>query len=272
MATILLGYDVESGEPETTTAFLEQATRVHETYDAPCTLFVTGTTLENNVGSFSAIAAKPQLFDVESHTYSHTLLKTVYQDVDGKITIWRGGSIEALREEISRSVELTRELLGVEVKGLCGPWCYYRGLSDRPDILEVAHDCGIRFTRTWGRNEKDWQPTELSLQPFWYEPQGFPDILEMPVHGWQDCIWRDTHGWTDVQGFLRYQCELVDEAADKDCVLNLCAHDWSAIREDPEMTIVSAILSRARERGVRVMSLRAYYEEMARQNQQAAAS
>lgn len=264
MATLLFGYDVEHGAPEITPVFLEQAMRVHESFEAPCTLFVTGQTLEKNVEAFKTVAARPEIFDIESHTYSHTLLKTVCEDHgDGRIIIWRGGSIETLRCEISRSVELTRELLGVEVKGLCGPWCYYRGLSDRPDILEIAHENGIRFTRTWGRNEKDWQPTELSLQPFWYEPQGFGDILELPVHGWQDCIWRGENGWEDTTGFMEYQCGLVDEAADRDCVLNLCSHDWSSIREDPEMTIIAAILARARKRGLRIMSFRSYYEEMA---------
>jgi hypothetical protein len=50
-------------------------------------------------------------------------------------------------------------------------------------------------------------------------------------------------------------------------VLNLCAHDWSAIREDPEMTIVQGILTHARERGMRIMSFRSYYEEQVTQRQ-----
>lgn len=262
MATLLLGYDVEHAS-ELTAAYLKQAMKVHESLKAPCTLFVTGQTLEKNVDAFKTVAARPDLFDIQSHTYSHTLLKTVCQDKDGEIKIWRGGSIEVLRDEISRSVKLTKDILGIDVSGLCGPYCYYRGLSDRPDILEVAHENGIRFTRTWGRNEKDWQPTELSLQPFWYEPQGFGDILEVPIHGWQDCIWRADYGWTNTKGFMDYQCELVDEAVAKDCVLNLCSHDWSSIREDPEMTIVAGILSHARERGMRIMSFKSYYEEQA---------
>ena len=263
MATLLFGYDVENGDPNSdiTSRFLKQAMKAHDSFDAPCTLFVCGTTLENNTDEFKTIAARPDLFNIESHTYSHCLLKTVCQEVDGEITIWRGGSPTQLRREIKLSVELTQELLGIKVKGICGPWCYYRGLSDRPDILEMLHRKGIRFTRTWGRNEKDWQPVELTLQPFWYGPQGFGDILEMPVHGWQDCIWRDGNGWSDTEGFVKYQCSLIDDAVANDRVISLCAHDWSAIREDPEMTIMSGILSHARKRGVRIMSYKAYYEQ-----------
>jgi len=263
MATLLLGYDVERMDPgsDVTRLFLDQATRVHDRYSAPCTLFVVGRTLENNVDAFRKAAERRDLFDIQSHTYSHRLLKTVCQDIDGQISIWRGESIPDIEIEVKRSADVTRELLGIEVKGICGPYCYYRGLSDRPDILEILHANGIRFTRTWGRNEKDWQPVELSLQPFWYEAQGFGDMLEMPIHGWQDCIWRGERGWEDTKGFADYQCELIDEAADKDSVLGLCAHDWSSIREDPELTIVSAILDHARARGLRIMSYNAYYEE-----------
>lgn len=265
MATLLFGYDVENMDPNSdiTRRFLKQATVVHDSFEAPCTLFVVGVTLENNADAFKEVAQRPDLFDIQSHTYSHCLLKTVCQDRDGEITLWRGGSIPRLRTEIKRSVDVTRDLLGIEVKGICGPWCYYRGLSDRPDILDILHRNGIRFTRTWGRNEKDWQPVDLSLQPFWYEPQGFGDMLEIPVHGWQDCIWRAERGWEDTRGFMDYQCELIDEAAANDRVLSLCAHDWSSIREDPEMTIVSGILAHARKRDLRIMSYRAYYEEMA---------
>lgn len=264
MATLLLGYDVENQDPNSdlTRTFLEQAMRMHDAFGAPCTMFVCGRTLEHNAEAFGHIGARPDLFDIQSHTYSHCLLKTVCQDIDGEITIFRGGTLNGIRNEVRRSVEVTREVLGVEVTGLCGPYCYYRGLSDRPDILGILHGKGIRFTRTWGRNEKDWQPVSLSLQPFWYEAQGFADMLEIPVHGWQDCIWRSEHGWDNTEGFARYQCELIDEVADTDSVLSLCAHDWSAIKEDSEMTIVATILSHARDRGLRVMSYRAYYEQM----------
>lgn len=263
MPTLLLGYDVENMNPDSdiTRRFLAQAMRVHDEAQAPCTLFVVGKTLQNNAEAFQEAADRRDLFDIQSHTYSHCLLKTVCQDVDGKITIWRGASMQKLRSELKRSVEATRDVLGTQVEGICGPWCYYRGLADRPDILDLLHRHGIRFTRTWGRNEKDWQPVDLSLQPFWYEPQGFADVLEIPVHGWQDCIWRNEHGWQDTAGFLRYQCELIDEAADKGLDLSLCAHDWSSIREDPEMTIVAGILAHARARGLRIMSYRAYYQE-----------
>lgn len=265
MATLLFGYDVENqdGSSDVTRRFLTQATRVHESFEAPCTLFVVGKTMANNLDAFKVAAERTDLFDIQSHTWSHTLLKTVSQDKDGEFTVWRGGSMEKLREEVRLSVEFARAALGIEMKGICGPYCYYRGLSDRPDILEMLHENGIRFTRTWGRNAQDWQPVELSLQPFWYKPQGFGDMLEVPIHGWQDCIWRgDYAGWEATEKFCDYWKGCVDEIADTDNVLSLCSHDWSSLREDPELTIISGLLEHAKKRGLRIMSYLSYYEEM----------
>jgi len=265
MATILFGYDVENADigSDITSRFLDRAYKVHGLFDAPCTLFTRGQTLETNVDAFKKAAEHPDIFDIQSHTYSHYLLKTVCAFHDGITEIWRGGSIPKIRAEVRKSVETTRKLLGLETKGLCGPYCYYRGLSDRPEILEILHDYGIRFLRTWGRDQHDWQPVDMSVQPFWYDVQGFPDMLETPVQGWQDCIWRQQHGWHNLDGFVDYECSLIDEAMEKDCVTTFIAHDWSSLREDPEMTIVERVLAHAKNRGIKVMSYMQYYEEQA---------
>ena len=53
---------------------------------------------------------------------------------------------------------------------------------DLTDLLEIVHKHGFRAIRSWGRDEKDCQPTPLELKPFFYEAQGFPDILECFLH------------------------------------------------------------------------------------------
>ena len=98
---------------------------------------------------------------------------------------------------------MLRTTLGVECIGLTGPWCYYRGLRDRPDILQVLWEEGIRFTRTDGRNERDWHPVAIDLQPYWYDALGFPEMLEIPIHGWHDCVIRgEVLGWEDLDGYV----------------------------------------------------------------------
>jgi peptidoglycan/xylan/chitin deacetylase (PgdA/CDA1 family) len=261
MGTMLIGYDVEwRGEGDVTPRFLKQAWSLHNRLGAPATLFVVGQTLERWVPQFQAIAGDP-LFDIQQHTYSHQLLKTIYIEDGRSIRVVRGVSIEETREEVGKTSALLAEHLGVQCIGLTGPWCYYRGLRDRPDILQVLWEEGIRFTRTDGRNERDWHPVALDLQPYWYDALGFPDMLEIPIHGWHDCVIRDeVLGWDDVDGYVDSVRPYIDRAAAEGKVFSLCQHDWSSIRADPQMRATEALIRYAQDQGLRLMSYHAYYE------------
>lgn len=263
--TMLLGYDVEwSGEGRVTAQFLEQARALHNRLGVPATLFIVGQTLERWVPEFQAVSADP-LFDLQQHTYSHQLLKTVCIDDGTTVRVIPGVSLEETRLEVRRASAVLRERLGATCRGLTGPWCYYRGLRDRPDILRVLWEEGIRFTRTDGRNERDYFPAALDRQPYWYDPQGFPEILEIPIHGWVDNQLRARSGWENLDGYVAAVREYIDQAMARDWVFSLCQHDWSSIREDPEMRATAAILEYAQERGLRCLSYAAYYAEAARE-------
>ncbi len=260
MSTLLIGYDVEAaGRPEVTRSFLDTMGALHRELEAPCTMFLVGKVIEENTEQLLPFVEDP-LFDIEHHTYSHRLLKTVCIELpDGTTQIVRGGSIDQLQEEMEKVNAVLRQRLGVEPLGMCGPWNYYRGLSDRPDILEVLHRHSIRFTRTYGRNEKDYQPTPFTVQPFWYEPQGFSDILELPIQGWQDCYLRGILGWEKVDEYIERICQDLEHVAESDFVWSYCQHDWSN-REDSDMRIIRSLIERARELGVEVISHRHCYE------------
>ncbi len=262
MGTMLIGYDVEAQQAEDVTLhFLRRVRELHNRLGVPATLFIVGQTLQQLIPEFQAIAADP-LFDLQQHTYSHRLLKTVYIEDGKSIRVVRGISLEEIREEVRKASELLRKHLGVECTGLTGPWCYYRGLRDRPDILQVLWEEGIRFTRTDGRNEKDWFPVSIDLQPYWYDPLGFPEILEIPIHGWHDCVIRaEVLGWEDLDGYVESVKPYIDRAMAEDKVFSLCQHDWSSTREDPEMRATEALIQYAQAQGVRFMSYHAYYEE-----------
>jgi len=269
--TLLVGYDVESsGDPSTVRRFLLQAERLHSELRAPCTLFIVGQVVENNWRELASLRKRSSLFNYEQHTYSHMLLKPVHMD-DGKaVTLVRGGTLQAVEEEVSRTNRLLAQRLGVDCWGLTGPWGYYRGLADRPDILEVLEREGIRFTRTWARDERDYQPVPFDIQPFWYEPQGFPEILEFPVQGWQDVHWRDANGWDNTRAYLQMLKETVDMVAERGIVWGYGTHDWSSIRQDPEMSIMRGFLEYAKDRGLRIVDYRTFYlEAIARRREEA---
>jgi len=270
MASMLMGYDVEAGDAEPITPhFLEQVQALHHRLGVPATLFVVGITLERWVPQFQAIATDP-LFDIQQHTYSHQLLKTICIDDGKSLRIRLGVGLEEVRQEIRKATEVLKTCLGVECIGVTGPWTYYRGLRDRPDILQVLWEEGIRFCRTDGRNAQDWHPLPLEVQPYWYdqyaEPEAvYPKILEIPTHGWHDCIIRAEDwgglGWTNLTGWIESVKPWIDQAAAEDKVFSMCGHDWSCIREDPKLQAMEAIFRYALERGLRVTSYRAFYEE-----------
>jgi peptidoglycan/xylan/chitin deacetylase (PgdA/CDA1 family) len=257
---MLIGYDVEArGAGDVTPRFLRQARALHNRLGVPATLFIVGQTLEQWVQEFQAIAVDP-LFDLQQHTYSHQLLKTVHIDDGKSIRVVRGVSLDETRQEVRKTNELLQEHLDIRCIGLTGPWCYYRGLRDRPDIVEVLWEEGIRFTRTDGRNERDWHPVSIDLQPYWYEALGFPEMLEIPIHGWHDCVIRaEVLGWADLEGYVESVKPYIDRAAAEDKVFSLCQHDWSSIREDPEMRATEALIRYAQGQGLRLMTYRAYY-------------
>ena len=203
--TMVLGYDVETAS-ENTVGFLEGATELHEKFGVPWTIYLTGQTVEKCTDAIRRCMQSP-LLTVAQHTYSHVLLKSVYMTPgDGKPVhgavpnfFQKGGSLDQIREEIAKAQGVIKELLQVDCHGLTGPWGYCRGLVDRPDLLQILHDNGIRWIRTNARDHRDCQPTPFSEQPFFYADQGFPEILELGIQGYQDHFYWErfddrTHG------------------------------------------------------------------------------
>lgn len=74
--TIVLGYDVETAS-ESTGGFLEGAQKLHDKLDIPWTIYLTGKTVEACAAAVRRVVGNP-LLTVAQHTYSHTLLKSIY--------------------------------------------------------------------------------------------------------------------------------------------------------------------------------------------------
>lgn len=232
--TVLFGYDVETASPSTV-GFLEGARRLHRDHGVPWSIYLTGHTAATCAERIRAIAAaEADLLTVGQHTYNHTLMKAVFmQPGDGKPihdrypTFFKdGGPPAQLREEITSTQRLLRDELGIDSRGLTGPWGYYRGLADRTDLLQILADNGIRWVRSWARDARDCQPTPFEVQPFFYVDQGFPDILELGIQGYQDDFYWDRfddrrHGET----YEDYLYATLERVVAEDLVWNLCSHD-----------------------------------------------
>ena len=259
MATFFIGYDVEDQHPDVTLRFLRAARTVHEELGVPCTLFIVGQTLRQSPDAFAELIGHP-LFDLQQHTETHLRLKTVYQENDAGVTVFPGGSPEEVRADVGAAQRTFEQLLGFRPRGLTGPFNYWRGLCDRPDLVRIVYDEGIRFLRTFGRDARDWQPTPF-FAPFTYAPLGFPDVWEYGIHGWQDCILRREIGWENLDGYFELFRTDADRVAAADGYFSYCQHDWSSVWADPDLLLTRRILRYVRDLGMRTTTYAAHYVE-----------
>jgi len=271
--TIILGYDVESAS-DSTAGFLQGARVLHQRHGVPWSIYLTGQTVEQRADDIRKALDDP-LLTIGQHTYSHMLMKCVYMTPgDGKPIhgafpnfFSKGGSVEEVREEIGKTRQLVGDRLGVECHGLTGPWGYYRGLADRPDLLQILRDNDIRWARTYARDYRDCQPTPFTAQPFFYTDQGFPEILELGVQGYQDDFYWDRfddrrHGDT----YNDYLYAMLEEVAKNDWVWNLCSHDHGTPSSEAFFQTKGAwledVIVRAQALGIRFAGPATLYDEM----------
>ena len=271
--TILLGYDVESAS-DSTRGFLQGARQLHQKYDVPWTIYLTGQTLTARVEDVREVIADP-LLTVGQHTYNHVLLKSIYmQPGDGQPVHGRspnffhqGGTLEQVREEIDSTQTLIEDLLQIECQGLTGPWGYYRGLVDRPDILQILADNSIQWIRTNARDYRDCQPTPFSEQPFFYTDQGFEDILELGVQGYQDDFYWDRFDDRQYgETYQDYLFAMLEKVAVKDLVWNVCSHDHGTVDTETFFQTkgqwIEELIVQAMDLGIRFASPPQVYAEM----------
>lgn len=279
MAKILFGYDTERFEdPSVTRHFLRTMSQMHEEYQIPCTLFLVGKVIEECADDIKPLVDNP-LFDLQQHSYSHQPFKSYVIDFRGipeeelkdlewlrgkpKIVVHRGLALEEIREQVIKTQECLRDYLGIECnKGLTCPFAYYQGLLDRPDVTDLLYDLGIRFVRSWGRDYRGWNPTPFDVQPFFYEAHGHDDMLEIPIQGWHDTLWKAQHGWANVQGYVEMLQESLHEVMEHDYTWSFLAHDWSSVRQDPEMSGIRAFIEYTLEQGdVTFATHTSFYEQ-----------
>ena len=271
--TILVCYDVETAS-QNSLGFFEGATRMHEKLDVPCTMFLTGTTMDF-CGDACRAAGRHPLISLGQHTYSHVLLKTVYmQPGDGKpcshadaeTFCIEGGDLETIRSDVLRAQQLYEELFGQACRGLTAPWGAYRGLLDRPDILRILDEIGLKWVRSYARDCRDCQPTPFDVQPFFYADQGLAEFMEIPVQGYQDDFYWDRFD-DRAQGpdYADYLLWAVDYVIANDLVWTVNSHDHDT--ETPEAfeahkgVWLRAVLTKAKEASARFMTCDALYQE-----------
>lgn len=273
--TLLIGYDVEripgrvpgekwvgqSVPDNATEVFLRSALRIHQDLGVSATLFVVGQNIEKHAPALRA-CLDSGWFEIAQHTQNHFPLKTVVEESPDHIYLpavpWDG-----IEEQLARPVELLERHLGVRCRGITAPYSHYRGLADRPDILAIIARLGMSYVRSYGRNSNDYFPLDWDVQPFWYDRQGFPSLLEIPMQGWIDAQWRREHGWQNWAAYHDYLKQQVDRVADAGLCWSHCQHDWTSVFYDEPLRWTRAFLEVAAPR-LDILTHFDFYERMQR--------
>ena len=266
----IAAYDLEN--EELSPVALEAIAGVHARHNVPATFFVVGRLLEVNPGKYEVLRDE-ELFDVESHTYSHRLLKD-------SVVHGEGVPLDVVETEVARASDLLSSNLDREIIGLRTPCGFYQGLQGNRDVLEVLWRNGIRFVSSDLRGRLDTIPAPFT-QPYWYKDDGFPELLELPGHDWHDNVlkgygvvpafWPPIFPWglpskppeTPEEEFEKVYRHSIDYAIEQNLTYySPIMHPWSIYRFNKEAKTIDLILSYAKERGMELLTYRRMYERL----------
>jgi polysaccharide deacetylase len=178
MTEYVFHYDLE--DPDLCIKATPRLVALHMRYEVPATFFMLGRTLEIHATDLRRIIPDDPLFDIQSHTYSHRMLK------DNRV-YGPGLELSELRHEISRGLEVVEAVFDRQCIGVRSGCGFFKGLRGEPQRLSVLTDCGVEFLSSDLRGPGDSIPGGLT-QAYWYEEEGVGELLELPGHGWHDNV------------------------------------------------------------------------------------
>lgn len=260
MTHYIAAYDTESPN---CLAACRKIVNVHRRYEMPATFFIVGKTLEANPAGFREILDNP-LFEIASHTYSHKMLRD--HPFCGP-----AAPEEQRREEIFRGKALVESVFERPCFGV-RPGCGFdKGLKGAPDVLRLIKEAGFRYVSSllWGL---DYSLPALLNEPFNYASDGFPELWELPGHGWHENLLKNHNRWgprritlwppeipeaippsfisKPEEEFAINRVFMEKAVSENKTFVSLIWHPWSLNAFDPEMKMLELTFAHARELGL----------------------
>jgi peptidoglycan/xylan/chitin deacetylase (PgdA/CDA1 family) len=260
MTLYIAAYDTESPG---CLAAARKIVEVHRRYQMPATFFIVGKTLEANPDEYRALLDDP-LFEVASHTYSHRMLRDH--------PFCGAGVVEAdLREEVLRGKEIIERIFERPCVGLRPGCSFVDGLKGAPEVLALAAEAGYGYvsSQLWGPEYT--LPAPLN-QAFTYADDGYPELWELPGHGWHENLLKGNNRWKPQRMLLwppimpeaiptkhittaaeefDINRVFIDHAADDNLeFVSLIWHPWSLDRFDPDMRMLELTFEYVQQKGI----------------------
>ena len=268
----IAAYDTES---PACLAACRKIIEVHKRFDVPATFFILGKTLEANPAEYREILNHP-LFEVATHTYSHRMLRD--NDFCGSAI-----PMDERRKEIFKgkeSVERVFERPCIGLRPGCG---FVNALKGEPAVLKLLQEAGIRYVSSllWG---PDYSLPALLTEPFNYKEDGFPDLWELPGHGWHENLLKNHNGWGPrrltlwpppfPEAIPKAFCKTPKDEFDVNKVfldkasqtnkpfVSLIWHPWSLDKFDPDMKMLELTFTHVRRLGLTPCTYAQLYEHV----------
>ena len=257
----IAAYDTES--PDCLDA-CRKIVEVHKRFGMPATFFILGRTLDANPAEYRSLLDHP-LFEIATHTNTHQMLCD--NDFCGSAVSW-----EEKRNEIFKGKEAVEHVFERPCIGL-RPGCGFdNALKGETEVLELLREAGIQYVSSllWG---PDYSLPALLREPFNYAEEGFPDIWELPGHGWHENLLKDHNRWGPRRltlwpspfpeavpsGFCRTANDefevnkvFLDRAVKTNkSFVSLIWHPWSLRKFDPDMKMLELTFAHVRRIGLK---------------------
>ena len=238
---------------------------VHLRHQAPATFFIVAQ-LAVAAGSRLREILDHELFDLESHSYTHDNMIAIRDDA------------AAVRRELVDSKRVIEDLFGREVIGFTAPGGFGHGFLGETRLLEALWEAGYRYVRTLS-----WQPNHVApaplTQPFWFSDDGYPELLEISAHAWHDNIltgqpspmaWPPALPWgypsrlpTTGREVYEAYAPGIEYARDQGLLTYApCFHPWSIYRVDRGAGQIDLLLQHARRAGLTLASCNDVYRHL----------
>jgi len=268
----IAAYDTES---PACLAACRKIVEVHKRFEMPATFFIVGRTLDANPAEYRKLLDDP-LFEIASHTYSHRMLRD--NDFCGSAV-----SMDERRKEIFKGKEAVERIFERPCIGL-RPGCGFdNAFTGEPKVLELIKEAGFQYVSSllWG---PDYSLPALLREPFNYDADGFPEIWELPGHGWHENLLKDHNGWGPrrltlwpppfpeaiPRGFCKTPNDefevnkvFLDKAVETEKpFVSLIWHPWSLAKFDPDMKMLEMTFTHVRRLQMKTSTYARLYEHV----------
>lgn len=253
----IAAYDTES--PACLKA-CEKIVALHKRREMPATFFILAKTLLAHPKEYRALLEDP-LFEIASHTYDHQMLR------DNNFCGPAAPS-EQIRKEIVASKKAIEEVFEKPCAGL-RPGCGFdKALRGAKHVLALVREAGYSYVSSllWG---PDYSMPALLHEAFNYAEDGFPEIWELPGHGWHENLLKNHNRWGPRRltlwpppmpeaipaGFVKTPEEefavnrvFLEKALERShSFVSLIWHPWSLDRFDPDLKTLELTFTHARK-------------------------